>query len=127
MAVRFANIAHGCNSIMATKFALKFADYVVTEAGFGADLGAEKFLDIKCRFCGHSSGCCRYRGYGTCTQDAWRHGKDELTKVDMKALEAGLANLTKHIENIHKFGLPAVVAINAFPTDTKKSSNSCGF
>ena len=114
----FANIAHGCNSIMATKFALKFADYVVTEAGFGADLGAEKFLDIKCRFAGFHPDAVVI----VATVRALKmHGglpKTELGKVDMTALESGLANLTKHIENIHKFGLPAVVAVNAFPTDT---------
>ena len=114
----FANIAQGCNSIMATKFALKFADYVVTEAGFGADLGAEKFLDIKCRFAGFHPDAVVI----VATVRALKmHGglpKTELGKVDMTALERGLANLTKHIENIHKFGLPAVVAVNAFPTDT---------
>ena len=114
----FANIAHGCNSIMATKFALKFADYVVTEAGFGADLGAEKFLDIKCRFAGFHPDAVVI----VATVRALKmHGglpKTELAKVDMAALEKVLANLTKHIENIHKFGLPAVVAVNAFPTDT---------
>ena len=116
----FANIAHGCNSVMATKFALKFADYVVTEAGFGADLGAEKFLDIKCRFAGIQPDAVVI----VATVRALKmHGgldKKELDRVDMAALEKGLANLTKHIENIQKFGLPAVVAINAFPTDTKE-------
>ena len=116
----FANIAHGCNSVMATKFALKFADYVVTEAGFGADLGAEKFLDIKCRFAGLKPDAVVI----VATVRALKmHGgldKKELGKVDMAALDKGIANLTKHIENIHKFGLPAVVAINAFPTDTKE-------
>lgn len=116
----FANIAHGCNSVMATKFALKLADIVVTEAGFGADLGAEKFLDIKCRFAGMKPDAVVI----VATVRALKmHGgmpKNELTNVDMAALEAGIANLTKHIENIHKFGLPAVVAINAFPTDTKE-------
>ncbi len=114
----FANIAHGCNSIMATKFALKLADYVITEAGFGADLGAEKFLDIKCRFAGiHPDAVVIVATIRALKM----HGgmpKSELTKVDMEALEKGLANLTKHIENIGKYGLPAVVAINAFPTDT---------
>ena len=114
----FANIAHGCNSVMATKFALKLADIVVTEAGFGADLGAEKFLDIKCRFAGIHPDAVVI----VATVRALKmHGgmpKSELTKLDMKALEGGLSNLTKHIENIHKFGLPVVVAINAFPTDT---------
>lgn len=116
----FANIAHGCNSVMASKFALKLADIVVTEAGFGADLGAEKFLDIKCRFAGMKPDAVVI----VATVRALKmHGgmpKNELTNVDMSALEAGIANLTKHIENIHKFGLPAVVAINAFPTDTKE-------
>lgn len=116
----FANIAHGCNSVMATKFALKFADYVVTEAGFGADLGAEKFLDIKCRFAGIHPDAVVI----VATVRALKmHGgldKKELDHVDMTALEKGLTNLTKHIENIQKFGLPAVVAINAFPTDTKE-------
>ena len=116
----FANIAHGCNSVMATKFALKFADVVVTEAGFGADLGAEKFLDIKCRFAGIHPDAVVI----VATVRALKmHGglpKTELGKVDMAALEKGLANLTKHIENVQKFGLPAVVAINAFPTDTKE-------
>lgn len=116
----FANIAHGCNSVMATKFALKFADIAITEAGFGADLGAEKFLDIKCRFAGIHPDAVVI----VATVRALKmHGgvpKTELGKVDMTALEKGLANLTKHIENVHKFGLPAVVAINAFPTDTKE-------
>ena len=116
----FANIAHGCNSVMATKFALKFADYTITEAGFGADLGAKKFLDIKCRFAGLKPDAVVI----VATVRALKmHGgldKKELAKIDMEALEKGLANLTKHIENIHKFGLPAVVAINAFPTDTKE-------
>lgn len=116
----FANIAHGCNSVMATKFALKLADVVVTEAGFGADLGAEKFIDIKCRFAGFKPDAVVI----VATVRALKmHGgvpKAELTNENMSALEAGLANLTKHIENMHKFGLPAVVAINAFPTDTKQ-------
>ena len=116
----FANIAHGCNSVMATKFALKFADIAITEAGFGADLGAEKFLDIKCRFAGIHPDAVVI----VATVRALKmHGgvpKTELGKVDMAALEKGLANLTKHIENVHKFGLPAVVATNAFPTDTKE-------
>lgn len=114
----FANIAHGCNSVMATKYALKLADYVVTEAGFGADLGAEKFLDIKCRFAGLKPDAVVI----VATVRALKmHGglpKTELAKVDMAALEKGLANLTKHIESIQAFGLPVVVAINAFPTDT---------
>lgn len=114
----FANIAHGCNSVMATKFALKLADICVTEAGFGADLGAEKFLDIKCRFAGIKPDAVVI----VATVRALKmHGgvpKTELIGEDMPALERGLSNLTKHIENMHKFGLPAIVAINAFPTDT---------
>ena len=114
----FANIAHGCNSVMATKFALKLADVVVTEAGFGADLGAEKFLDIKCRFAGFHPDAVVI----VATVRALKmHGglpKGELGRVDMKALEAGMENLLKHIETIHAFGLPAVVALNEFPTDT---------
>ena len=114
----FANIAHGCNSVMATKFALKYADVVVTEAGFGADLGAEKFLDIKCRFAGFNPDAVVI----VATVRALKmHGglpKTDLGKVDMAALEKGLANLIKHIETVQAFGLPAVVAINAFPTDT---------
>jgi len=116
----FANIAHGCNSVMATKYALKFADYAITEAGFGADLGAEKFLDIKCRFAGLRPDAVVI----VATVRALKmHGgldKKELSKRDMQALEKGLANLTKHIENIQAFGLPAVVAINRFPTDTEE-------
>ncbi|MGI6091472.1 MAG: formate--tetrahydrofolate ligase [Veillonellaceae bacterium] len=115
----FANIAHGCNSVMATKFSLKLADIVVTEAGFGADLGAEKFIDIKCRFADIRPSAVVI----VATVRALKmHGgvpKNELTGENMAALEKGLANLEKHIENMHKFGLPAVVAINAFPTDTK--------
>ncbi|WP_378956033.1 formate--tetrahydrofolate ligase [Pelosinus sp. sgz500959] len=116
----FANIAHGCNSVMATKFALKLADICVTEAGFGADLGAEKFLDIKCRFAGIKPDAVVI----VATVRALKmHGgvpKAELIGENMAALERGLANLTKHIENMQKFGLPAVVAINAFPMDTAK-------
>mgnify|MGYP000986241079 FL=1 len=116
----FANIAHGCNSVMATNFALKFADFVVTEAGFGADLGAEKFLDIKCRLAGLRPDAVVI----VATVRALKmHGglkKTALDKVDMAALEEGMENLEKHIENVQKFGLPAVVAVNAFPTDTKE-------
>ncbi|MCE5284853.1 MAG: formate--tetrahydrofolate ligase [Pelosinus sp.] len=115
----FANIAHGCNSVMATKFALKLADVVVTEAGFGADLGAEKFLDIKCRFAGLKPDAVVI----VATVRALKmHGgvpKTQLVGENMAALEKGMANLEKHIENMQKFGLPAVVAINAFPTDTE--------
>jgi formate--tetrahydrofolate ligase len=114
----FANIAHGCNSVMASKFALKMADVLITEAGFGADLGAEKFLDIKCRFAGFTPDVVVLV---TTVRALKSHGgvaKADLGKENMEALEAGLANLAKHIENVGKFGLPAVVAINAFPTDT---------
>ncbi len=114
----FANIAHGCNSVMASKFALKMADILVTEAGFGADLGAEKFMDIKCRFAGLKPSAVVL----VATVRALKlHGgvaKADLGQPNMGALEKGLANLTKHIENVGKFGLPAVVAVNAFPTDT---------
>ncbi|MBR2216328.1 MAG: formate--tetrahydrofolate ligase [Selenomonadaceae bacterium] len=114
----FANIAHGCNSVMATRYALKLADVVVTEAGFGADLGAEKFLDIKCRLANLHPDAVVI----VATVRALKmHGglpKDKLATQDLAALEKGLTNLTKHIENIQKFGLPAVVAVNVFPTDT---------
>lgn len=116
----FANIAHGCNSVMATTTALKLADYVVTEAGFGADLGAEKFIDIKCRVSGIRPSAVVI----VATVRALKmHGgaqKKDLQTENLAALEAGLPNLLKHIENITtKFGLPAVVAINRFPTDTE--------
>jgi formate--tetrahydrofolate ligase len=114
----FANIAHGCNSVSATTAALKLADYVVTEAGFGADLGAEKFLDIKCRKAGIAPECVVV----VATIRALKmHGgvkKDDLKKEDLKALEAGMSNLQRHIENLKKFGLPAVVSINRFSADT---------
>ncbi len=116
----FANIAHGCNSVMATKIALKLADYVVTEAGFGADLGAEKFLDIKCRMEGLKPAAVVV----VATVRALKHhggvAKADLGTENLTALEAGLPNLLQHVENITKvFGLPAVVAINRFPTDTE--------
>src|SRR6202008_111897 len=114
----FANIAHGCNSVSATTAALKLSDYVVTEAGFGADLGAEKFLDIKCRKAGLKPDCVVI----VATIRALKmHGgvkKDDLKKEDLKALEAGMSNLQQHVENIKKFGLPAVVSINRFSADT---------
>lgn len=116
----FANIAHGCNSLMATKMALKLGDYVVTEAGFGADLGAEKFLDIKCRVGGLEPAVVVI----VATVRALKHhggaSLEALNTEDLVALEKGLPNLLKHIENITiKFGLPAVVAINRFPQDTE--------
>jgi formate--tetrahydrofolate ligase len=114
----FANIAHGCNSVVATTTALKLADYVVTEAGFGADLGAEKFIDIKCRKAGLSPDCVVI----VATIRALKmHGgvkKEDLKKEDLKALEAGMANLARHVENVKKFGLPAVVSINRFSADS---------
>lgn len=114
----FANIAHGCNSVMASKFALKLADILVTEAGFGADLGAEKFLDIKCRFAGLKPAAVVLVATVRALKSHGGVVKADLGRENMAALEKGLANLTKHIENIGKFGLPVVVAINAFPTDT---------
>ncbi|WP_419025924.1 formate--tetrahydrofolate ligase [Emergencia sp.] len=116
----FANIAHGCNSIMATRMALKLADYVVTEAGFAADLGAEKFVDIKCRKAGLTPSACVI----VATVKALKyHGgvkKEELAAENLEALEKGLPNLLQHVENVTQhFGLPAVVAINEFPTDTE--------
>lgn len=114
----FANIAHGCNSVMATKMALKLSDYVVTEAGFGADLGAEKFFDIKCRFAGLKPDCAVI----VATVRALKHhggvNKKELSAENVEAVRAGFKNLEKHIENVKKFGVPVVVAINEFPTDT---------
>ncbi len=116
----FANIAHGCNTVLATKTALKLSDYVVTEAGFGADLGAEKFLDIKCRKSGIAPSCAVI----VATVRALKlHGNAEpksLGTEDIGALKLGLPNLLRHIENISKFGLSSVVAINKFPTDTDK-------
>jgi formate--tetrahydrofolate ligase len=116
----FANIAHGCNSIMATRLALKLGDYVVTEGGFGADLGAEKFLDIKCRFAGLKPSAVVI----VATVRALKHhggvAKADLSKENLDALKKGLPNLLQHIDNMKNvFKIPAVVAINAFPTDTK--------
>lgn len=115
----FANIAHGCNSVMATKMALKLADYVITEAGFGADLGAEKFFDIKCRFADLKPDAAVI----VATARALKlHGgvlKPELNNENVEALGKGFENLEKHIENVKKFGVPVVVAINKFPTDTE--------
>lgn len=114
----FANIAHGCNSVMATKTALKLADYTITEAGFGADLGAEKFFDIKCRYAGLKPDAVVL----VATVRALKmHGgvpKTELATPDVEAVKRGIVNLEKHIENIKQYGLPLVVAINAFAQDT---------
>jgi formate--tetrahydrofolate ligase len=116
----FANIAHGCNSIMATRIALKCADYVITEAGFGADLGAEKFLDIKCRFAGFKPSAVIIVATVRALKSHGGAGKTELEKENLDLLEKGLPNLLQHVENITQvYKLPAVVAINAFPKDTK--------
>ncbi len=114
----FANIAHGCNSVRATKLALKLADYTITEAGFGSDLGAEKFFDIKCRYAGLKPSCTVL--VATIRALKYNGGvpRAELTKENVEALRAGAVNLKTHIENMHKFGVPVVVAINRFGTDT---------
>ncbi len=114
----FANIAHGCNSVMATRMALKVSDYTVTEAGFGADLGAEKFMDIKCRMAGLRPDCVVV----VATVRALKYNggvpKAELSTENVEALKKGIVNLRAHVENMHKFGVPVVVAINRFGTDT---------
>ena len=115
----FANIAHGCNSVMATRLSLALADYVVTEAGFGADLGAEKFLDIKCRAAGIAPSACVLVATVRALKSHGGVAKADLNKPNPDAVRAGLANLGRHIENMKDgFGLPVVVAVNAFPTDT---------
>ncbi len=116
----FANIAHGCNSLMATRAALKMADYVVTEAGFGADLGAEKFFDIKCRVGGLKPDVTVI--VATVRALRWHGGatKETLDKPDVAKVEKGLSNLARHIQNVKKFGVPVVVAINQFTTDTEE-------
>jgi len=115
----FANIAHGCNSVRATKMALKMADYVITEAGFGADLGAEKFMDIKCRMAGLKPDAVVL----VATVRALKYNggvpKNELSAENMDALHKGIVNLEKHIENLHKFGVPIVVTLNSFVSDTE--------
>jgi len=120
----FANIAHGCNSVIATKTGLKLSDYVVTEAGFGADLGAEKFLDIKCKKSGLKPDCVVI----VATIRALKmHGgvqKDDLKKESVESLKKGLVNLERHINNVKKFGLPIAVAVNHFITDTDKEVNA---
>lgn len=120
----FANIAHGCNSLMATRMALKLSDYAVTEAGFGADLGAEKFLDIKCRMAGIAPSAVVI----VATARALKHhggvAKPDLNNENLEALEKGMPNLLRHVENVTKvYGLPCVVAINRFPTDTEAELN----
>ena len=115
----FANIAHGCNSVMATKLSLKLADYVVTEAGFGADLGAEKFLDIKCRMAGLNPDAVVIVATVRALKHHGGYAKADLSKPNPELVRKGAANLTRHIQNMKdQFGLPVCVAINAFPTDT---------
>ena len=119
----FANISHGCNSVRATKTALKLADYVITEAGFGADLGAEKFFDIKCRMAGLKPDAVVL----VATVRALKYNggvpKDELSAENLEALKKGIVNLEKHIENLQKFGVPVVVTLNSFITDTKEETD----
>lgn len=114
----FANIAHGCNSVMATQTALKLGDYVVTEAGFGADLGAEKFFDIKCRYAGLKPDVAVIVATVRALKMNGGVAKDNLAEENLDALKAGSANLLRHLDNVAKYGVPAVVAINRFPTDT---------
>ena len=115
----FANIAHGCNSLQATKYGLKLSDYFITEAGFGADLGAEKFFDIKCRIGGLRPSAVVIVATVRALKMHGGVAKSELTKENVEALGKGIPNLEKHIENMQSFGLPVVVAINRFPTDTE--------
>jgi len=114
----FANIAHGCNSVRATKAALKMADYVVTEAGFGADLGAEKFFDIKCRQAGLKPDAVVLVATVRALKYNGGVAKNELNTENLEALEKGIVNLEKHIENLHKYGVPVVVTLNAFVSDS---------
>ena len=116
----FANIAHGCNSVRATKLALKLADYCITEAGFGSDLGAEKFLDIKCRYAGLSPSAIVI--VATCRALKYNGGvpKSEVSNENLEALKKGIVNLGVHIDNMRKYGVPVIVAINQFGTDTKE-------
>ena len=116
----FANIAHGCNSVIATKAGLKLADYVVTEAGFGADLGAEKFLNIKCRKSGIKPDCVVIVATIRALKMHGGLGKDELKNENVSALKKGLVNLERHINNTRKFGIPVTIAVNHFITDTDK-------
>src|SRR3984885_10697927 len=114
----FANIAHGCNSVIATRLGLKLADVVVTEAGFGADLGGEKFVDIKCRSAGLTPNCCVVVATIRALKMHGGVARSALGHEDLAALGRGMANLTRHVENMAKFGLPVVVALNRFTTDT---------
>jgi formate--tetrahydrofolate ligase len=120
----FANIAHGCNSVIATKAGLKLSDYVVTEAGFGADLGAEKFLDIKCRKSGIKPDCVVIVATIRALKMHGGVAKDDLKKEDVEALKKGLINLERHINNTRKFGLPVTIAVNHFITDTDNEMNA---
>ena len=115
----FANIAHGCNSVQATKLAMKLADYTVTEAGFGSDLGAEKFFDIKCRKAGLKPDCVVVVATVRALKYNGGVAKADLNAENLDALKAGIVNLKAHVENMQKFGVPAVVAINRFPSDTE--------
>lgn len=114
----FANIAHGCNSLIATRTALKLADYAITEAGFGADLGAEKFFDIKCRYGGLKPSATVLVASVRALKYNGGVKKDQLSAENLEALEAGIPNLKRHVDNIRRFGVPVIVAINRFPTDT---------
>ena len=114
----FANIAHGCNSVRATKLAMKLSDYAITEAGFGADLGAEKFLDIKCRMAGLVPSCVVIVATVRALKYNGGVSKTALKEENLDALKSGIVNLEAHIDNIHKYGLPVVVALNRFDTDT---------
>ncbi len=116
----FANIAHGCNSIRATKAALKMADYVITEAGFGADLGAEKFFDIKCRIGGLKPDAAVLVATVRALKYNGGVAKADLGKENMEALQKGISNLEKHMENLQKYGVPVVVTLNSFLTDTEE-------
>jgi len=120
----FANIAHGCNSVIATKAGLKLGEYVITEAGFGADLGAEKFIDIKCRKSGLKPDCVVIVATIRALKMHGGVNKDDLKQENLKALKKGLVNLERHINNVRKFGLPVTVAINHFVTDTTKEVNA---
>ncbi len=119
----FANIAHGCNSVRATRMALKLSDITVTEAGFGADLGAEKFLDIKCRKAGFKPDAVVLVATVRALKYNGGAAKDELSKENLEALSRGIVNLEKHIENIQKYGVPVVVTLNSFVTDTEAEND----
>ena len=119
----FANIAHGCNSVRATKMALKLADYVITEAGFGADLGAEKFFDIKCRKAGFTPSAVVLVSTVKAMKYNGGVAKKDLAQPNIEALKSGIVNLEKHIENLQKYGVPIVVTLNKYITDTEEELN----